>query len=303
MRLMKCARLGFAAVTASAVLAVPAVSAQAATGPANVQATHAYLFDETAHKALWSRDGYTKVPIASLTKLMTAYTVIHKGNLNRTITITASDAAYPAAHNCTQAYLKAGERITARELLYGMLLPSGCDAAKALSEAYGPGNAAFVSAMNRNAATFGLTSTHYTSVDGVHVQGRSDGWSTARDQVRLALFTMSDPILRDVVGTRTHTLVASKLHRGHTWTNTNLLFGKYPGVIGIKTGFTNAAGYCLLFSAVRNGRTLTGVVLHSTIDAPGVRFTDAGAILDWAFQTHTPMTLTNARVIPGVTTD
>src|SRR5258708_22168865 len=172
MRLSKFARVGFPAVRASAVLAVPAVSAHAATGPANVQATHAYLFDQTARKALWSRDGYTKVPIASLTKLMTAYTVIHKGNLNRTITITASDAAYPAAHGCTQAYLKAGERITARELLYGMLLPSGCDAAKALSEAYGPGNAAFVSAMNRNAATFGLTSTHYTSVDGLHVQGR-----------------------------------------------------------------------------------------------------------------------------------
>jgi serine-type D-Ala-D-Ala carboxypeptidase (penicillin-binding protein 5/6) len=173
--------------------------------------------------------------------------------------------------------------LTERQLLYALLLPSGADAAYTLAHAYRHGWRAFVATMNARARKLGMTRTHFANFDGLPWPTEYSGWSTPRDVIRLGEVAMRSAEFRKIVGTRRYLLKPTAAHHRYRWINTNLLIGHYRGIIGVKTGFTSAAGYCLLFEARRGKVTLMGVVLDSTSVYPGIRFTAARRLLNWGF--------------------
>jgi serine-type D-Ala-D-Ala carboxypeptidase (penicillin-binding protein 5/6) len=257
--------------------------AVAARGPAGVQAAGADLATSATGRRLWSRALNTERPIASITKVMTALVVIRAGHLNRKIRISPAVVTYVQEHDGSSAGLIAGDVLTARQLLEGMLLPSGCDAAFALAGAYGPGWRAFVRKMNATARTMGLHGTHFANFDGLPWPTEYTTFSTPRDLIVLGRAAMRLATFRDIVGQRTFYLPATPLHHAYFWQNTNKLLGSYGGADGIKTGFTLVAGHSLLFEAERHGRTLIGVVLDSSVTNPTASFTAARRMLNWGF--------------------
>jgi D-alanyl-D-alanine carboxypeptidase (penicillin-binding protein 5/6) len=254
-----------------------------AAAPAGVRALGAELADGSTGQQLWGRDAGTKRPMGSVTKVMTALVVIEAGNLGRRIRVPASALTYVASHGASSAGLRAGDVLTARQLLDAMLLPSGCDAAYVLATAYGPGRAAFVAKMNAKARRLGLAKTHFANFDGLPYPTARATHSTPADLIALGRAAMARAAFRTTVDRRTYHLAGRNGHHAYTWRNTNLLLGSYAGADGMKTGFTLAAGYCLLFEAHRGTSVLIGVVLHSTATTSGRRFTDARRMLNWGF--------------------
>lgn len=284
------AAAGSASVTpvapASAIAAASAVHAARVVPvrPAGVQARGGELVNATTGRWLWSRGLNVRRPMASITKVMAALVVIRAGRLQRKIKISAAVVAYVRDHDASNAGLHAGDTLTARQLLAALLLPSGCDAAFALARAYGPGWRAFVRKMNRAAKRLGMTATHFANFDGLPWPTEHSTYSTPRDLIRLGRAAMRLPTFRNIVRQRSHSIGATAQHHRYHWRSTNLLLGHYRGLVGIKTGSTDAAGYCLLFEARRSRRTLIGVVLDSSSVDPKTRFSDASRILDWGFR-------------------
>jgi D-alanyl-D-alanine carboxypeptidase (penicillin-binding protein 5/6) len=214
---------------------------------------------------------------------MTALVVLRAGHLERQIRVSADAEAYVREHGAGGAGLHVGDVLTARQLLEGMLLPSGADAAFLLAQAYGPGRPAFVRKMNATARMLGMTNTHFANFDGLPYPTERSTYATPRALLLLAQAAMQSATFRAIVRQRQHGIAPTRQHHGYAWQNTDLLLRRYPGAIGIKTGFTHGAGYCLLFAAVQHGQLLTGVVLDSSATNPGARFTAAARLLNWGF--------------------
>ncbi|MEV6033716.1 serine hydrolase [Nonomuraea sp. NPDC052116] len=265
--------IGSAVLALVAGLASPAAAADAP----EVGAKSAYLVDSAGTIHFGKRET-RRVPVASLVKVMTAYVVLREARLNDTITITATDVKHATSNGATTAALKKGERLTVNDLLYGLMLPSGADAANALARRYGPGKTAFVAKMNRTARALGLSDTRYTNPDGLPTPGNG-GYSTAVDQVKLAEQALDNSTFAAVTGTKVHKVAKTALHRAHTWRNSNKLLSRADGVLGVKTGYTRAAGYCLLFAGERGGKRVVGVLLG---DQNERRFETAERLLDYA---------------------
>jgi D-alanyl-D-alanine carboxypeptidase (penicillin-binding protein 5/6) len=260
------------AVLTAAGLTAP-VHARTAPAP-RVTATEVYLIDATEGTVRFARRETRRVPVASLAKVMTAYVVRRVAPLTDVVTVSASDVRHAVSGGATRAGLRAGERLTVRDLLYAMLLPSGADASQALARRYGPGVGRFVARMNAAARDLGMKDTRYTNADGLPQTGGDH--STARDQVILAQAVLRDPVITTMAGTPRHAVAKTKAHRAHVWHNTNKLV---PGAAhGVKTGYTRAAGYCLMFAAVRDGHVLIGVLLGDAGDT--ARFRTARRLLD-----------------------
>jgi len=272
------------AAPASVFTAAPAGDRRASAP--SVPGRAAYLYDAGTGTVHLSKQAGKRMPVASLTKVMTAYVVLREARLADTVTVRAEDVRHAAANGATHASLRAGERLTVRDLLYAVMLPSGADASHALARVYGPGTTRFVAKMNATARSMGLADTRYATPDGLPKPG--PGYSTALDQAKFADLALRDPVLRIIASTRRHLVAKSKVHRAHVWTNSNKLLGKAPGVMGLKTGYTGAAGYCLAFAADREGHRLVGVLLgESNADR---RFQTAARLLDWAGE-QTPAVL------------
>src|SRR5690349_18886242 len=278
------AALGAAAPAARAtVSSIAAASAASAAGPSGVGAWSAAVENAATGRLLWSRGLNTERPMASITKVMTAYLVIKAGHLDRKITIPAAVTGYVRAHNASSAGLRPGDRLTARQLLYALLLPSGADAAYTLAKAYGPGLSRFVTRMNATARLLGMRRTHFSNFDGLPYPTSYSNYSTAANLLALGRAAMRLPVFRSVVAKRSYRLAAGSGHHAYRWKNLNPLLGRYPGAIGIKPGYTGAAGQCLLFEATRHGHTVIGVTLHSPGSISSVNPADATRILNWAF--------------------
>ncbi len=270
---------------ASARQAAEAMSA-AVGGPSGIKVKGAALADAATGTILWSVGLNTERPIGSIVKVMTALVVIQAGDLNREITVPESVIAYLESQNGpSTAGLIVGDRLTALELLEALLLPSGCDAAYTLAEAYGPGIDAFIAEMNTEAQRLGLTDTYFSNFDGMPWPSEYSTWSTPANLITLGRYAMRYAVFRTIAGQASYSLPAGDGHHAYMWQNTNPLIGAYAGAIGIKTGDTKAAGNCLLFEATRNGLTLIGV----TLDTPGDDITVTGPVatrvLNWGF-TH-----------------
>jgi D-alanyl-D-alanine carboxypeptidase (penicillin-binding protein 5/6) len=257
-----------------------------AAGPAGVRAPRAELENEATGQVLWSRSSATERPMGSITKVMTAYVVIEAGHLNQLITVPSGIIGYDGAYDASTAGLVPGEKLTALQLLYALLLPSGCDAAYTLATAYGHGHrAAFIAQMNAMARKLHLSKTHFTDFSGLPDPTEYSTYSTARDLVTLGRDAMRLSLFRKIVATRIFRLAGNRDHRAHVWTNLNPLLGHFAGATGIKTGYTAVAGDCLLFAAERKGRELIGVVLGSSLSPAGLgaAASDAATMLDWGF--------------------
>ena len=276
------AALGAAAPAARATVSSVTVAASSA-GPSGVGAWSAAVENAATSRLLWSRGLNTERPMASITKVMTAYLVIKAGHLDRKITIPATVTGYVRAHNASNAGLRPGDRLTARQLLYALLLPSGADAAYTLAKAYGPGLSRFVTRMNAVARLLGMRRTHFSNFDGLPYPMPYSNYSTAANLLVLGRAAMRLPAFRSVVAKRSYRLAAGSGHHAYRWKNLNPLLGRYPGAIGIKPGYTGAAGQCLLFEATRHGHTVIGVTLHSPGSIRSVNPADATRILNWAF--------------------
>ncbi|WP_327107797.1 D-alanyl-D-alanine carboxypeptidase family protein [Nonomuraea glycinis] len=272
------------ALTAGAGAAQAAAPATTATQPhapvtdaPAVLGSAAYLMDAESGEVRFSKQADLRRPVASITKAMTAYTVLKQAKPTDKVKVTAADVRYAAQGGASVAYLRAGDVLTVEDLLYALMLPSGADAAHALARAYGPGVPAFVGEMNDTARRLGMNDTKYVNADGMPYRG--GGYSTARDQAMLAKALLDDDTLRKVASTRYHSVGATSEHGSYSWKNTNRLLG-HPGVLGVKTGYTRAAGYTLAFAAEHDGHRLIGVLLGETDS--GRRFDTAQALLDWA---------------------
>ena len=286
-----CGVLAGTALAASAALGAAAPAARAAvtassafaTGPSGVGAWSAAVENEATGKLLWSRGLNTERPMASITKVMTAFVVIKAGHLDRKITVPYAVIGYVRAHYASSAGLRPGDKLTARQLLYALLLPSGADAAYTLAKAYGPGLSAFVARMNATAWLLGLKRTHFSNFDGLPYPTSYSTYSTPANLLVLGRAAMRLPAFASVVDQLVYRLAAGSGHHAYRWLNLNPLIGRYPGAIGIKPGYTRAAGQCLLFEATRHGHSVIGVAQHSPGAISPISPADATRILNWAF--------------------
>lgn len=282
-----------ATVTAGAVLAsgVFATSAQAATLPTpTIVAAGGYVMNNGTGTSLYTKAADTRRSTGSTTKIMTAKVVLAQSNLNldSKVTIQKAYSDYIVAKNASSAHLIVGDKVTVRQLLYGLMLPSGCDAAYALADKFGSGTTrsarvtSFIGKMNKAATDMGLKNTHFDSFDGI---GSGANYSTPRDLTKIASSAMKNSTFRTVVkttSTKQKVTTSSGGYRYMSWSNTNNLLGSYAGTIGVKTGSGPEAKYCLVFAATRNGKTVIGTVLAST--SVTNRTADAKKLMDYGFK-------------------
>ena len=252
--------------------------------PRGVKAKGAVLADAATGQILWGREVNTQRPMASVTKVMTALLVLKSGDLGREIRVPKAAVTYAWKYGGETAALRPRDVLTARELLEALLLPSGADAAYTLANAYGPGLDAFLARMNATAAQLGMAHTRFTSPDGLPYPTETSTYSTPSDLLRLGLAAMRYPAFRSVVDRSFYHLAKGRGHHSYWWDNTDDLIGSYRGAVGIKDGYTDKAGHCLLFEAIRNGRALIGVVLHSPATGTAAGAQDAARMLNWGFR-------------------
>ena len=264
--------LGAAGISSAAQLAPPP----------QVSAKSAALLDGTTGECLYVKNGEQRALIASTTKIMTGLLVCEAGELDRTVTV--PDAA--VGLEGSSMYLKKDETLTRRDLLYGMMLHSGNDAALTLAISVSGSEAAFVRQMNLRARALGLTQTHFANPHGLD---SGENYSTALDLAHLAQAALQNAQLRAVVSTKTAVCA------GRTLTNHNKLLWRYDGCIGVKTGYTRHAGRILVSAAERDGRMLIAVTISDPDD-----WRDHAALLDYGFAVlaaQTPVYPQNRRIV------
>ena len=259
-------------------IATPQAVLTPAGAPGRLSASEFILMDADTGTILYEKNAEKPLPMASTTKIMTALIAIQAGNLDQVITIGQDAADEVDGTNGSKAGLIVGDKIRLRDLLYGLMLPSGDDAAIAIADGMAGSQKAFVDIMNVEAQKLHLYQTLYSNPDGLEYGLH---YTTPYDLVRLARYAMSIPLFAKIVRTKEYDLPASNTHHAYPWPNINQLLFNYNGALGIKTGWTPQAGGCLAFAAKRNGHTLIGVVLNSRDET--TRFTDAATLLNWGF--------------------
>jgi serine-type D-Ala-D-Ala carboxypeptidase (penicillin-binding protein 5/6) len=255
----------------------------------SISAAAAYLVDPKTGEVFYANSALKEVPMASTTKIMTALVAMTFGKPDQKITIGADAVTEQNGENSV-AWLQKGDVLTLHDLLYALLLPSGDDAAVAIADGVAGSEPNFVAMMNMEAALLGLNHTHYTNVHGLDADGH---YTTVGDLAHIARVAMNFPLFAQIVKTPKYT-VTTQLHGQYTWDTTNELLTPthaYQGVTGVKTGHTGNAGFCLVFSATRNGNTLIGVLLGEQDEFGEQRFVDATALLNWGFEREQNITL------------
>lgn len=229
-----------------------------------VSATAAYLVDMDTGKVLYSKNANARLAMASTTKITTAIVALMHAHLSDMVT--ASNAAANVGESTMS--LHAGERLSVRDLLYGMMLNSGNDAAVALAEHVGGTQAHFVAMMNALARSLHLTNTHYVTPHGLDAPQH---YTSARDLATVALFAMRNPTFRAIVSTEYFHIPKGKHNAEHWLGNINKALYWYPGANGVKPGQTDRSGLCQVVSASRNGHRVLAVVLNTPNLATDIR--------------------------------
>lgn len=297
------------ATSAAVVLPTPTVTATPiitptpfapTSKPPVIHTAFAYVVDPDTGTVLLSRNGAQPHAMASTTKMMTALIAILYGKLDQVMTVPQEVHQLDGTGASCMCVLP-GQKYTLRQLLYGLLLPSGDDAAITIAVGMDGSQATFVTNMNQLADWMGLTHTHYTNVHGLDAVGHQ---SSAEDLARLAEVALTLPTFRQIVAANEYIVPATTTHSQLTLKSTNALLvsGKSLGVDGVKTGHTGNAGYCLVSEARRNGHRLIIVILNEQ-DPYGdtQRFTDTTALITWGFQQELVYAAPPPTPIPGVT--
>ncbi len=245
-----------------------------------IQAVAGMLVDPNTGAVLFTQNANQELPMASTTKIMTVLLALKYGHLDQVVRVGA-DAVAEGSGDASRMGLRQGERLTLRDLLYGMLLPSGDDAAVAVADAIGGNVPHFVEMMNAQAQFLGLKHTHYANPDGLDAAGH---YTSVSDLITLTEYALTLRVFASMVATYQYTIPATSQHKAYDLINTNELLGPngYPGAEGVKTGTTGNAGDCLVFAAANTNTDLLGVVLGAPSDA--ARFRDARLLLDWGFK-------------------
>ncbi len=232
--------------------------------PCNVNATpsisaqSALVMEAGSKRVLYEKTAHTKLPMASTTKIITAMVALEQGKLKDRIKISSTAAGVEGS----SMYLEAGEIMTLEELLYGLMLSSGNDAAVAIAEYFG-GIEKFVSLMNQKAKELGAKNTHFENPNGLPDENH---YSTAYDMALLTAHGLSNPDFAKIVSTKSYSIAGEEKSYPRTLSNHNKLLRMMEDCIGVKTGFTKAAGRCLVSAAKRNGMTLICVTLNAPSD-------------------------------------
>ena len=237
----------------------------------------AYLVDLDTRMVMWERDPETTRAPASLTKLITAMVAVDDaGSLDRVVEVT------PGATQVVPSVmgLSAGERLTVRQLLDGLFLSSGNDAAEALAQGIVP-RERFIRQMNQKATSIGLTGSHFVNPSGLDAPGHG---MTAHDLVHTAVYLdRYYPQLAAIAATKDIAIPATAQHKAFYPHNLNGLLWSYAGATGLKTGLTDNAGGCMLATATRDGRHLVVVVLNATLHSTA----DATVLLNYGYSVRT----------------
>ena len=270
-----------------------------------VDAKSALLIDLDSDQVLYDQDADQQRYPASITKVMTALLTLEavgRGELDLSTEVTVDAAALSdITEDSSTANLKAGEVISVKNLLYCLLISSANEAANILAMAVCGDIPTFVERMNQRAQELGMTGTHFVNPHGLH---DPDHYSTAWDIYKMTKQAMTHAAFREIVSTSYYTVPATNLSAERSLINTNALLtsGKYPGytfsgTIGVKTGSTGQAGFCLVAAAQKRGHTLVSVVLgaENPTDSKGnvqrKQFSESKKLLDWGFTNFTSATL------------
>jgi serine-type D-Ala-D-Ala carboxypeptidase (penicillin-binding protein 5/6) len=248
-------------------LAALALAAPAAAATPAVDARAYLVLNDANGEVLLARNAQDRLPIASITKLMTALVTLDRAEPDEVVSV---DPDATGVRGST-IRLRAGERLQVRDLLAAALIQSANDAAVALAAGTAGNVSKFVGLMNVKAQRLGLTHTHFVRPDGLDIPGH---YSSARDVLKLARVAMKKPFVRRLVAMRRATIAG-----GRSLFSWNDLLGRYPGLIGVKTGHTDAAGWCEVAAARRDGVTIYTVVLGSPSRAQ--RNADLARLLAW----------------------
>lgn len=248
------------------------------------------VMDMETGRPVLERNARTQFAPASITKMMTAVVVLEHADLGATVTVQPDDLEEGSTMG-----LRAGDVVTVEDLLWGLLLPSGNDAAETLARFVGGGSVqTFVGMMNDKAAALGLTGTHFANPHGLDDDGH---YSTALDLATLGRYAMQKPLFARIVSTRDYTVTAGRRFELHNTNQLLYLTADVPGVNGIKTGFTDNAGDSLVASVEREGRKVIVVVLGSTN-----RTAAAAGLVRFAYSAFAWVPLTPAGVALGLPT-
>lgn len=240
----------------------------------DVSAASAIVLEASTGRVLYEKDAHNKMPMASTTKVMTAIVALEYGNLDDVVTVSKNASGVEGS----SIWLSVGEKMTLSDMLYGLMLASGNDAAVAIAEHVGGSLDGFIELMNAKAQEIGAYNTHFANPNGLPADGH---YTTAYDLALICAYAMQNENFCEIVKTQYKTLP----WEGHEWDrvvkNKNKILWNYDGGNGIKTGYTREAGRCLTAAAQRNGMQLVSVVLC----APDM-FNDSMALMDYGFQNY-----------------
>lgn len=233
------------------------------------------IYDRTSKKVIWGKAENEKRPMASTTKIMSAIVVLENANLNDVVIVSKKSAGTGGS----RLGLKSGDKITVNDLLYGLLLVSGNDAAVALAEYVGGSVEGFSNKMNAKAKELGLESTHFITPHGLDMQ---EHYTTALELAEMTDYALEIKKFADIVNTKSITISING--QSKMLNNTNELLGNLEGVNGVKTGFTNGANRCLVTSVNREGMNIITVVLGA--DTKKDRTKDSVQLIEYAYKNY-----------------
>lgn len=241
-----------------------------------LNAKAAVIYDRKTKEIIWGKNENEKKAMASTTKIMTAIVVLEKGNLSDVVTISKKAANTGGS----RLKINTNDKVSVLDLLYGLMLRSGNDAAVALAEYVGGSIEGFAKLMNKKAIEIGLKNTHFVTPHGLD---NIEHYTTAYELAVLTDYAMQNEKFSKIVNTKNTTISINGVARNIY--NTNELLGTLNGVNGVKTGFTNNAGRCLVTSCTRNGNQIITVVLGC--DAKKYRTSDSIKLIEYAFKNYT----------------
>lgn len=242
------------------------------SGEPTINSRKAIVYDRKSKRILYGKNEKVKCAMASTTKIMTATVVLENANLSDEVTINAKAGGTGGS----RLGLKKGDKITLNDLLYGLMLRSGNDAAVAIAEHVGGSVQGFADMMNKKAQELGLTETNFVTPHGLD---NSKHYTTALELAKLTDYALQNEKFAQIVGTKQTSITINGVPR--TIANTNELLGVLNGVVGVKTGFTNGAGRCLVTETKRDDKDIITVVLGA--DTKKDRTKDSIKLIEYTF--------------------
>ncbi len=250
-------------------------TANVAASEPKLNAKIGLIFDRSSKTILYEKNGLKQVPMASTTKIMTAIVVLENADLTDVVTVNKKAAGTGGS----RLGLKVNDKITVHDLLYGLMLCSGNDAAVALAIHVGGSIEGFAEMMNKTAKELGCVNSHFVTPHGLDHEGH---YTTAYELACMADYGLKIPKFKEIVCSKTYTVTING--QSKTITNTNELLGNLDGVYGVKTGFTNGANRCLVTACKRGNLDIITVVLGA--DTKKIRTTDSIKLIEYAYKNY-----------------